>query len=422
MHAGRASFYRGQRHDGQTVLILGAGNLTCIPAMDILAKLFNEAKVCLLKMSPINAYAGPLIEAAFSEAIQRGFLAVVYGGADEGGYLAHHPGVDEVHLTGSSASYDTLVWGPSGPEQESRKMRGVPLLTKPVTAELGSVSPVLVVPGPYTERELAFQAESIAGALAHNVGFNCNTPRVLVTPRGWAERASLLDRIERALGAVPTRRAYYPGAEDRWRRLSQERAGMRSVGQAGSERLPWTLLPGLDATDPRETAFTNEPFCPVLVETEVGSDDPLEFLERAVEFANNRLWGTLSADLVVHPASLKEPRVAQAVERAIARLRYGVVTLNSWSGFAFVYGSPPWGAYPGARPSDIQSGTGWVHNTAMLEGIEKTVLRHPLTIIPKPATFPGHRTAHIVSQRLTYLDERASWMKVPGVIAAAMRG
>jgi acyl-CoA reductase-like NAD-dependent aldehyde dehydrogenase len=347
---------------------------------------------------------------------------VVYGGADEGGYLAHHPGVDEVHLTGSSDSYDALVWGPPGPERESRKARGTPLLTKPMTAELGNVSPVLVVPGPYTERELAFQAESIAGALAHNAGFNCNTPRVLVTPRGCAARETVLDGVERALGAAPTRVAYYPGAEDRWRQLSRGRAGTRSVGQAGSDRLPWTLHPGLDATDPRETAFTKEPFCPALVETEIGSDDPLEFLERAVEFANNRLWGTLCADLVVHPASLRDPRIAEAVERAIARLRYGVVSLNAWSGFAFVYGTPPWGAYPGARPSDIQSGTGWVHNTAMLDGIEKAVLRHPLTVVPKPATFPSHRTAHIVNRRLTYLDERASWAKVPGVVAAAMRG
>jgi len=38
-------------------------------------------------------------------------------------------------------------------------------------------------------------------------------------------------------------------------------------------------------------------------------------------------------------------------------------------------------------PADIQSGTGWVHNTTMLEGVEKAVLRHPLTIVPKPATF-----------------------------------
>jgi aldehyde dehydrogenase (NAD(P)+) len=422
MHDSRAAFYRGRRHEGRTALILGAGNLTCIPAMDVVTKLFNEAKVCLLKMSPVNAHAGPLIEAAFAEAIQSGFLAVVYGGADEGAYLANHPGVDEVLLTGSSGTYDALVWGPPGPERELRKARGTPLLTKPVTAELGNVSPVLVVPGPYRDRELAFQAESIAGALIHNTGFNCNTPRVLVTPRGWAARGGFLDAIQRALGAAPTRPAYYPGAQERWRRISQGREGARMVGQAGSDRLPWTLLTGLDATDPAETAFTNEPFCPVLSETEVGSDDPLEFLERAVDFANNRLWGTLVADLVVHPSSLKDPRVAEAVERAIARLRYGVVSINSWNGHAFVYGTPPWGAFPGSTPSDIQSGTGWVHNTPMLEGIEKAVLRHPITVVPKPTTFPTHRTAHVVLRRLTRMEERARWTRVPGIIAAAMRG
>ncbi|HJR50243.1 MAG TPA: aldehyde dehydrogenase family protein [Gemmatimonadales bacterium] len=422
MHDSRAAFYRGRRHAGRTVLILGAGNLTGIPAMDVVTKLFNEGKVCLLKMNPINAYAGPLIEAAFAEAIRQGFLAVVYGGADEGGYLAHHPGVDEIHLTGSSATYDTLVWGPPGPERESRKAHDTPLLTKPLTAELGNVSPVLVVPGPYKDRELSFQAESIAGALVHNAGFNCNTPRVLITPRGWAARASMLEAVERALTVAPTRPAYYPGAEERWSRISGGRAEIRTVGQTGSDRLPWTLLPALDATDPRERAFTEEPFCPALAETEVGSDDPLEFLERAVEFANNRLWGTLSADLVVHPASLKDPRIAEAVERAIARLRYGVVSVNSWNGYAFVFCTPPWGAFPGSTPADIQSGTGWVHNTAMLEGIEKAVLRHPITAVPKPTTFPSHRTAHVVLRRLTRLEERASWTRVPGVVAAAMRG
>ncbi|HJR49829.1 MAG TPA: hypothetical protein VJ794_01915, partial [Gemmatimonadales bacterium] len=164
LHASRASCYRGQRHDGRTVLILGAGNLTSIPAMDVVTKLFNEAKVCLVKMSPVNAYAGPFIETAFAEAIRRGFLVVAYGGAEEGAYLAHHPGIDEVHVTGARETYESLVWGPSGPERDSRRARGTPLLTKPVTAELGNVSPVIVVPGPYKDRELAFQAESIAGA------------------------------------------------------------------------------------------------------------------------------------------------------------------------------------------------------------------------------------------------------------------
>ncbi len=422
LHASRAACYRSQRHEGRTVLILGAGNLTSIPAMDVVTKLFNEAKVCLLKMSPVNAYAGPFIETAFAEAIRRGFLAIAYGGADEGAYLAHHPGVDEVHLTGSNATYDSLVWGPPGPERDFRRVRGTPLLSKPVTAELGNVSPVIVVPGPYQDRELAFQAESIAGALVSNAGFNCNTPRVLVTPKGWPARSRLLSAVERALSAAPMRRAYYPGAMERWQHATAGRDDIRQVGPAGMGELPWTLLPGLDATDPREPAFAREPFCPVLSETELGSDDPVEFLERAVEFANNRLWGTLAADLVVHPAALKDSRIGQSVERAIARLHYGVVSVNAWSGFAFVFGSPPWGAHPGSAPSDIQSGTGWVHNTSMLEGVEKTVLRHPLTAVPKPTTFPSHRTAHVVLRRLTRLDERASWTRVPGVVAAAMRG
>jgi aldehyde dehydrogenase (NAD(P)+) len=224
------------------------------------------------------------------------------------------------------------------------------------------------------------------------------------------------------LQAVPPRKAYYPGAEQRWRRLTGGRSATQTLGAASPGELPWTLLPGLDATDASEPAFITEPFCSVLSETEVGSDDPVEFLDRVVEFANRRLWGTLAADIVVHPKSLKDPRVAEALERAIGRLRYGTVAVNGWNGFSFGFAAPPWGGYPGSSPADIQSGTGWVHNTAMLEGVEKVVVRHPLTIVPKPVLFPSHRTAHTLLPRLTALEERGSWSKAPGVIAAAMRG
>jgi acyl-CoA reductase-like NAD-dependent aldehyde dehydrogenase len=422
LDATRASFYKGRTHEGRTVLVLGAGNIAAIPAMDVVSKLFNEGSVCLLKMNPVNAYLGPFIEEAFAEAIARGFLAVAYGGPEEGAYLAQHRGVDEIHLTGSAATYDNIVWGPPGPEREARKARNQPVLTKPVTAELGNVSPVLVVPGPYSEKELAFRAENIAGAVTCNASFLCNSAKMLITPKAWEQRRSLLDALERILATVPARKAYYPGAEQRWQKLTQGRSSVREIGTAGQGELPWTLLPGLDAADAREPAFTTEPFCSILSETEVGSDDPVEFLDRAVDFANNRLWGTLSADIVVHPKSLKDPRVAEALERAISRLRYGAVTVNCWTGFVFAFSSPPWGGYPGSSPADIQSGNGWVHNTSMLEGVEKAVLRHPLTIVPKPATFPSHRTAHTLMERITALEERASWSKVPGVVAAAMRG
>src|SRR3954463_6245934 len=100
MENSRARFYKRSDHDGRVVLVLGAGNVNGIPSMDLLSKMFNEGKTCILKMNPVNAYLGPFLESAFAEAIAQGFLDIVYGGVDEGAYLAHHEGVDEVHLTG----------------------------------------------------------------------------------------------------------------------------------------------------------------------------------------------------------------------------------------------------------------------------------------------------------------------------------
>lgn len=422
MEASRASFYKRRPHDGRTVLVLGAGNVNAIPAMDVISKLFNEGKVCLLKMNPVNSYLGPYIEEAFAGPIGRGFLGVAYGASDEGGYLVQHQGIDEIHLTGSDKTYDLIVWGPPGPERERRKASGTPLLSKPVTAELGNVSPVLIVPGPYSDKELASQAEAIAGGVVNNASFNCNAAKILISPRGWQHRTALLGGIERVLTETPTRQAYYPGASERWRKLTQGREDVRTIGDAGDGELPWTLMPGLESVDAAEPAFTTEPFCSILSETAVGSDDPVEYLERAVTFANDCLWGTLTATVVVHPKTMRDRALGPAVERAISRLRYGAVAVNAWTGLIFAFGSPPWGAYPGSTPEDIQSGSGWVHNTPMLEGIEKTVMRHPLTMMPKPATFPSHRTLHTLLRRLTYLEENASWSKVPGVVAAAMRG
>ena len=102
------------------------------------------------------------------------------------------------------------------------------------------------------------------------------------------------------------------------------------------------------------------------------------------------------------------------MERAITNLRYGSVSVNAWSGYLFAFGTPPWGAHPSSTLADIQSGRGWVHNTPMLEGIEKAVLRHPITAMPKPTYFPSHRSAHVLMPRMTALEESASWTRVPG--------
>jgi acyl-CoA reductase-like NAD-dependent aldehyde dehydrogenase len=295
------------------------------------------------------------------------------------------------------------------------------VLQKPVTAELGNVSPVIVVPGPYSAKQLAYQAEDVAAGLTCNAAFNCNANKVLIMPKGWPQREAFLAALERALSKATPRRAYYPGAHERWQAYTQGHSSMRKFGTETAEVLPWTLVRDLDANDREERAFGSESFCPFLSETQVGSADPVEFLDQAVTFANDRLWGTLTAGMVVHPKTAKDPSLSEAVERAIGNLRYGAVSVNAWSGYVFAFVTPPWGAYPGSSLTDIQSGTGWVHNTPMLAGIEKAVLRHPITAMPKPTYFPSHRSAHLLMPRITALEEKSSWMKVPGVMAAAMQ-
>jgi acyl-CoA reductase-like NAD-dependent aldehyde dehydrogenase len=412
-----------EKRPGRVVLVLGAGNVASIPPLDVLHKMFVEGKACLLKMNPVNAHVGPFVERAFAAAVERGFLAVTYGGAEVGAYLVDHPLIDEVHITGSDKTHDLLVWGPPGPEREARKARHEPRIQKEVTSELGNVSPVIVVPGPYTEAELAFQAESIGAAVTNNASFNCNAAKMLVQPRGWEGGPRLLRSLSAALRLTPLRRAYYPGAEARWRELVESHPQSERLGEPREGELPWALIPRLDPERKDEACFRVEPFCGVISETEVGSSsDPVAFLEEAVRFANHRLWGTLSATLVVHPKTLDDPRAARAVDRAIADLRYGAVGINHWPALAYGFMSTPWGAHPSSTLEDIQSGRGFVHNTYMLEDIEKCVIRGPLVARPKPVWFASHRRAHEVGRRMVAMEAHPSWAKLPGLVLSAVRG
>jgi acyl-CoA reductase-like NAD-dependent aldehyde dehydrogenase len=418
----RASFYKEPQHQGRVVLVLGAGNVASIAPTDVITKMFNEGMVCLLKMNPVNAYMGPFIERAFAAAIEQGFLVVAYGGVEEGAYLTRHEGIDEIHITGSDKTHDAIVWGSPGPDRDERIVADRPLLDKEITSELGNISPVIVVPGPLTDRQLRFQAEDVAAAMTVNASFLCIAAKMLVMPKGWEGREPFLRELERVLTEVPARRAYYPGAHERWHTLTAGRDSIQCVGDAGTRELPWALITDLDPENAADPLFQTESFCSIISEVAVGGAEPISFLEAAVDFVNNRLWGTLAATLIVPHSVARDSVTAQAVERAIAKLRYGTVGVNIPPAAAFTLGTPPWGGYPGSSRTDIQSGRGWVHNARMLEGIEKVVIRSPLTRFPKPVYFPSHRQASGAGRRLVALDMNGSWARVPGLVLAALRG
>jgi aldehyde dehydrogenase (NAD(P)+) len=418
----QASFYSQKNPVGGVSLILGAGNVASIPPTDALYKMFHEGKVCLVKLNPVNEYLGPLYEKAFQPLVERGYLRFVYGGAEVGSYLSYHPQIADVHITGSDRTHDLIVWGPPGAERQRRMAASDPLLKKNITSELGCVTPVMIVPGDYSPAELRFLAENIASQVVNNGSFNCNAAKVVVLSAGWTQRETFWQHLREILGSVRPRLAYYPGAQDRYAALTRGKEQVSRLGQGDPTHLSWTLIRGLDAASDNEPLFSTEPFCSLLSEVALPEHDPAGFLKAATAFCNNKLWGTLSASLYIHPKTEQGSEVKAALDLAVAELRYGLVGINHWPGVAYGAMTPPWGGHPSATLANIQSGLGFVHNTFMLEGIEKGILRGPLTVFPKPPWFVTNKSAHKVAERIVRFETEPSWLKVPGIALTALFG
>ncbi|MBI3272361.1 MAG: aldehyde dehydrogenase family protein [Planctomycetes bacterium] len=418
----QAEFYQRRDPAGSVSLVLGAGNVSSIPPMDAFYKLFVEGKVCLLKMNPVNEWVGPILERALAPLVSAGYLRFAYGGAETGTYLVNHDAVDDVHITGSDRTHDFIVWGPPGPERERRKRENDPLLKKRITSELGNVSPVAIVPGVYSDSQLWFQARNVATMVGNNGSFNCNAAKILVTSKSWPQRAAFLDRVRKALGETPLRKAYYPGASERYESLLAGHAQVEKFGAPAAGQLAWAFVPGLDAESRTERLYEVEPFCGILSEVPLAAADPVEFLRAATLFMNDRLWGTLNAAIVIAPRDERDATIAVALDRAIVDLRYGSVAVNHWPALAYALVTPAWGGHPSGTLADPKSGLGWVHNSFMVDGIEKSVVRGPITVFPKPAWFVDNRQTHRLGERLLAFEASPSWLKIPALALTSLRG
>jgi len=423
-----ATFYKAPRNHGEVALVLGAGNIAAIPPLDMLHKLFIEGQVCILKMNPVNDYLGPFFEEIFASFVAEGLVRFAYGGVEVGKYLTDHPLVSEIHITGSERTHDAIVYG-TGEDGAQRKAADAPRSEKRITSELGGISPVIVVPGPWTEADLAYQAENVVSQKMHNGGFNCIASQVLIMPEGWALKEAFLHSLREVFDRVPARRPYYPGADTRIAGVEQAHPDALAVDP--DEAVSRLLVLNVDAGDREEYGFCNEFFAPALVQTSLPSPSADEFLRAAVAFSNDRLHGTLGATILIHPETIAG--LGAAFEDILSTLRYGTIGINAWSGVNFLLPRSTWGAFPGHTRDDIQSGVGVVHNALMFDRPQRTIVRAPFqpfprsltgerTILPKPPWFVTNKQAHVVGRRITYFAADPGWSHIPGIFAAALRG
>jgi len=420
-------WYRRSERRPRVCLILGAGNISSIAPLDALYKLVAEGAACCVKLNPVNDYLGPIFEEIFAPLVECGALRFAYGGAEVGAMLCEHELIDEIHITGSAQTHDAIVFG-SGPEGAERMRRNEPRLHKPITSELGNVSPTIVVPGPWSDADIRFQAEHVATQKLHNAGFNCIAAQVLILSESWEGTPRLLAEVERLFARLPARPPYYPGAPERLRALVARRTGARCFGADGDAPLRAIAVVSPDGDDP---LLSNEAFASVLAVVLLpGSGDA--FLREAVRFANEHLHGTLGANLIVHPRTARED--PGAIEEAILDLRYGCIAVNAWTGVGFLLADLPWGAYPGHTLDRVGSGIGVVHNARLLEGTEKGVVYGPFapfprslagygaTLLPKPPWFVTHRRQAEIGAALCAFQHRKTPLRLARIAALAATG
>ena len=425
--SGAASMYRGKGYaDPGVALVLGAGNVGTITTLDILHMLYTEGSVCVVKMNPVNDYLSPHFAEIFAEFVERGWLRFVHGGPDVGGYLAHHDGVHAIHMTGSATTHDAIVWG-VGEEAAERRRSGQRLLSKPITSELGGVSPMIVVGGEWSDADLQFQAEHLVTSKLNNAGHNCIATQVIVVPEAWSQAEALLDRVRAVIAALPPRPQYYPRAADK---VGAAVAGHDSVERLGRGDL-CALVPDLSAQGV-ESLINDEVFAGAMGVVRLPGATTADYLRNAVAFANDVLPGTLGASVIVDPATAKRDKAA--LDIAIADLRYGSIGINAWTGLNFLLGYTPWGAFPGHTEEEIGSGIGLVHNAFLLQDVQKGVAWMPfrplhrsalsgqLHMSPKPPFFVTNRTGATTAKRLSAYLATGNHVGLVGIFASALRG
>ncbi|MBO0768137.1 MAG: aldehyde dehydrogenase family protein [Solirubrobacterales bacterium] len=402
--------------NGGVGLVLGAGNISAIGPLDVLYELIAYNRVSVLKLNPTFAPLTDAYQRALAPLIDADLLAIVNGGAEVGSYLTGHAGISHVHITGSAQTHDAIVWGPGAAKT------GEPKLDKPISSELGGVSPTIVIPGEWSEADLRFQAEHVATQRLHNGGHNCIATQQLILSADWPQKNRFLNVLREVLAEIPARDPWYPGTE---RKLS---AAERSYPAA--EHINGRLL--VEVSDQTSTDLcATEYFGPVLGYTAVPGSGA-DFFANAVEFANTKLDGSLGATIIVAPADRKA--LGSRFDELLAELRYGTIGVNVWSGIGFLLPTLAWGAYPGNTLEAVGSGIGVVHNCHLVEGAERNIAYGPfrpfprsfqhgeLSLSPKPPWFVTNKRAKEITQALTDFAAAPSPVKLPGIFNQAFRG
>ncbi len=379
-------------------LILGAGNFSSIPYLDVLYHLITRRSVILLKLNPVNEYLKPVFEKVFKNFIERGYIIVTNGNINESKYMATHPGINHIHLTGSDKTYEDIVYGRelTGNERSIKTLSKIN--PKPITSELGNVTPIIIHPGKWSTSDIKYQARKIVTGKLNNNGFNCIAAQVVVLPDGWGHTETLIKYVKYYMNKAKDRKAYYPDSIERLTKLEKDKSYER--------------VNSLSCTTPhltREIKAYNkyeldEVWSSTIYFRKIAYSNAEDYVKNSIDYCNNELWGNLGVSVIIKNHNNKFNK--HITNSYIENLKYGTIAINEWAAIGYIIPQLPWGGFPGNKDNDIQSGQSVVHNSMLFEsplkGIVETKFR--ISRLIDPPWFITNRKSRRLFMNLTYFQ------------------
>ena len=385
-------------HKPSITLVLGAGNVSCIPLLDTIFHLVTKRSVVYLKLNPVNDYLLPVYEKIFENFISLGYVIVSKGTTEESKYMVSHKGIDHIHLTGSDETYENIVYGKKLSDND-KSLKYLPKLNNTsFSSELGNVTPIIIHPGNWSNSEIKHQARKIVTAKLNNGGFNCISAQIVVLPAGWKHTDKLIKYIKQYMKNIDDRYSYYPNSIEKLNLLEKDKNYER--------------LNDLSCTTPhlsREIKAysqyeTSEIWGTSIYFKQISYKDEHDYARNVIKYCNDTLWGNLGATVIFK--KYKNKKYKHITDLYINKLKYGTVAINEWSAIGFIIPTLPWGGFPGNKDNDIQSGQDFVHNSLFFESAQNGIVysKFRMSNIIDPLWFVTNKKGKKVFKNLTYFQ------------------
>jgi alpha-ketoglutaric semialdehyde dehydrogenase len=288
-------------------------------------------------------FGAAVLEALRATGLPVGTFGLLQGaGVDLSGLLVRHPDVEAVGFTGSQRAGRALY--------DIAAARPRPI---PVYAEMGSINPLIVLPGALAERSAAI-AEGLAGSITQGVGQFCTKPGLIFILED-DNADSFAAQLTEKLSAVSAGTMLYSGLQQRFAQSVHELQAATGVttllkgacfGNANSS----PSLLQVDAATWRVTpALQEEMFGPAaLLVRCADADELLQSLQRLT----GNLTGTIHTGGDESPELMKQ--VAGVLETKVGRLIFNGYPTGVEVCHAMVHGGP----YPATTaPATTSVGT-----------------------------------------------------------------